>query len=114
MAIESHNFLITGRAGTPGHFVATRALPLGNLRTMIQRCILFWCELRKKQTPGGNRFAWRFSKQPAMVARSPPGKQRTQQQYGTQQAYWRPRLVLASIVIRHMCLSDLAQCWPFH
>jgi hypothetical protein len=70
--------------------MATGALPLRDARTAIQQDTLCLRDLRKDHTVGGDRFAQRVPEQLPMIAGSPPGKQRSQQQYEDQQASRRP------------------------
>src|SRR5258708_19160506 len=83
MLVKGHDFLITRPSGSSEHVVATRALPLFDLRASGHHSDLY--VRRNAQCNRADRSPRRFPKQTSMVARSPPSQQGAQKQHETQQ-----------------------------
>jgi len=76
--VKGHDFLVTRPSGSSKHVVATRAVPLLDLRASGHHSDFY--VRRKAQFGRANRLARRLAKQMSIVARSPPSQQRAQKQ----------------------------------
>jgi hypothetical protein len=81
--VKGHDFLVTRPSGSSEHVVATRAVPLLDLRASSQHSDLY--VRREAQLGRANRLARRLAKQMSTVARSPPSQQRAEKQDGAEQ-----------------------------
>jgi hypothetical protein len=102
--VKGHDFLVTRPSGSSEHVVATRAVPLLDLRTSGQHPDLY--VRRKAQLGRANRAARRLPEQVSIVARSPPSQQRAQEQDEAQQPNRRTLACLWTVfdLIRHIVL----------